>query len=63
MEANVSILAEEKHMPMYEEMIKTLDVEYIPGGACQNSFRTAQVGPAPSPLPGSGCPAWATQCL
>ncbi|XP_022101340.1 adenosine kinase-like isoform X2 [Acanthaster planci] len=42
LDANTAILAEEKHMPMYEEMIKRFSVEYIPGGATQNSFRIAQ---------------------
>ncbi|XP_071808732.1 uncharacterized protein [Asterias amurensis] len=42
LEANCAILAEEKHLPLYEEMIKKFDVEYIPGGACQNSLRVLQ---------------------
>jgi len=42
LEANAAILAEEKHQPLYEDMIKKYDVEYIPGGACQNTFRVVQ---------------------
>jgi len=38
-----AILAEEKHMPMYAEMVETFkDVEFIPGGATQNAIRVAQ---------------------
>ncbi|XP_071495855.1 uncharacterized protein [Diadema antillarum] len=42
LKANNAILAEEKHLPMYKDMETTFDVEYIPGGATQNSFRVAQ---------------------
>ena len=35
-------LAEEKHFPMYAEMIETFDVQYIAGGAAQNSIRATQ---------------------
>lgn len=42
LEANNAILAEEKHMPMYQEMVDNMKVEYIAGGACQNSMRVAQ---------------------
>jgi adenosine kinase len=36
------ILAEEKHLPMYKEMVERFPVEYIAGGAGQNSIRVAQ---------------------
>lgn len=36
------ILAEEKHMPLYEELAARPDVQYIAGGATQNSIRVAQ---------------------
>ncbi|GMN39160.1 hypothetical protein TIFTF001_008390 [Ficus carica] len=39
---NNAILAEEKHVPMYEEMANKYNVEYIAGGATQNSIRVAQ---------------------
>lgn len=42
LEANNAILAEEKHVPMYEEMVEKFSVEYVPGGATQNSMRVAQ---------------------
>jgi len=32
-------LAEEKHLPLYAEMVKDLKVDYIAGGAGQNSMR------------------------
>lgn len=37
-----AILAEEKHLPMYQELVKEHNVEYIAGGATQNSMRVAQ---------------------
>jgi len=40
---NNAILAEEKHKPMYDEMIQKYKVDYIPGGATQNTLRVAQV--------------------
>lgn len=43
LEANNAILAEEKHMPIYEELAKKEGSEYIAGGATQNSMRVAQV--------------------
>ncbi|KAJ9515376.1 hypothetical protein QJQ45_016371 [Haematococcus lacustris] len=36
------ILAEPKHLPMYEELAAKPSVEYIAGGAGQNSIRVAQ---------------------
>ncbi|RDX85740.1 Adenosine kinase 2 [Mucuna pruriens] len=39
---NNAILAEDKHKPMYEEMIEKYNVEYIAGGATQNSIKVAQ---------------------
>lgn len=37
-----AILAEEKHMPLYQELVDHYDVQYIAGGATQNSCRVAQ---------------------
>lgn len=42
MKPNDAILAEDKHKPMYDEMVEKYDVEYIAGGATQNSIRVAQ---------------------
>ncbi|TXG58491.1 hypothetical protein EZV62_016320 [Acer yangbiense] len=39
---NNAILAEDKHLPMYEEMTSKSNVEYIAGGATQNSIKVAQ---------------------
>ena len=39
---NDSILAEEKHMPIYPDLIKNHEVLYIAGGAGQNAIRVAQ---------------------
>ena len=37
-----AILAEEKHMPIYPELVAMDGVQYIAGGATQNSIRVAQ---------------------
>ncbi|KAG1695306.1 Adenosine kinase 2 [Nymphon striatum] len=42
MEANTAILAEEKHKPMYKEMVDNYEVEYTAGGATQNTMRIIQ---------------------
>ena len=39
---NNAILAEEKHLPLYDEIIKSYPVQFIAGGATQNSIRVAQ---------------------
>lgn len=39
---NNAILAEEKHLPLYEELVANYPVQYIAGGAGQNSTRVAQ---------------------
>ncbi|XP_043702527.1 adenosine kinase 2-like [Telopea speciosissima] len=39
---NDAILAEDKHLPMYDELATKYNVEYIAGGATQNSIRVAQ---------------------
>lgn len=42
LEANNAILAEDKHQPIYEELVKDYSVDYIAGGATQKSIRVAQ---------------------
>jgi len=37
-----AVLAEEKHQPLFDEMVKLPSVQYIAGGATQNSIRVAQ---------------------
>ncbi len=39
---NNAILAEPKHLPIYEEIVKGYEVDYVAGGATQNSIRVAQ---------------------
>jgi len=39
---NNAILAEEKHIPIYEDLKSNFQVDYIAGGATQNSIRVAQ---------------------
>jgi adenosine kinase len=39
---NLACLAEEKHLPIYQELVDNYDVEYIAGGATQNSIRICQ---------------------
>lgn len=44
LKANNAILAEEKHVPLYKELVDTYPdkVEYIPGGATLNTIRATQ---------------------
>jgi len=42
LDANNQILAEEKHMPIYEELVASFSPDFIAGGATQNSIRVAQ---------------------
>jgi len=42
LEANNAILAEDKHQPIYAEVVEKFEVQYIAGGATQNSIRVAQ---------------------
>jgi len=37
-----AILAEEKHLPIYQELVEKYNPQYIAGGATQNSIRVAQ---------------------
>lgn len=48
LKANDAILAEEKHMGLYEDLIENHDAKLIAGGAAQNTARGAQVRPAPA---------------
>ena len=45
---NDAILAEDKHMALYEDLLQNHDAKLIAGGAAQNTTRGAQVIP-PSP--------------
>ncbi|CAH0720553.1 unnamed protein product, partial [Brenthis ino] len=37
-----AIMAEEKHMPLYRELVEKYNAEFIAGGSVQNSLRVAQ---------------------
>merc|ERR1711976_213517 len=37
-----AVLAEEHHMPLYDELCALPEVEYIPGGSCLNTMRMFQ---------------------
>ncbi|EJT49111.1 adenosine kinase [Trichosporon asahii var. asahii CBS 2479] len=41
LKSNDAILAEEKHMPIYEDIVANADVTYVAGGAAQNAARGA----------------------
>ena len=40
---NDAILAEDHHIPMYQDLINNFTVEYVAGGATQNVLRVVQV--------------------
>jgi len=42
LKSNDAILAEEKHAPIYAEIVRDYKVEYVAGGATQNSIKVAQ---------------------
>lgn len=42
LKANDAILAEAKHLPIYQDLVDNYQVEYIVGGATHNSIRVAQ---------------------
>ncbi|KAI0400880.1 Ribokinase-like protein [Xylaria palmicola] len=48
LKANDAILAEEKHIPLYEELLNNYDAKLIAGGAAQNTARGAQYMLAPN---------------
>ena len=49
MKANDAILAEEKHMPIYDDIVANAKVAYVAGGAAQNAARAAAVGLSDDP--------------
>lgn len=44
---NDAILAEEKHMGLYDDLLQNRHAKIIAGGAAQNTARGAQVDPLP----------------
>jgi len=55
LEANNAILAEEKHHPIYEEIVKNYPVTYVAGGASQNAARGAAYVLPPKSVVYAGC--------
>lgn len=43
LKANDAILAEDKHMGLYEDLLQNYNAKLIAGGAAQNTARGAQV--------------------
>lgn len=43
LKANDAVLAEEKHMGLFEDLIQNRNAKLIAGGAAQNTARGAQV--------------------
>uniref|UniRef100_A0A0K0FH12 Adenosine kinase n=1 Tax=Strongyloides venezuelensis TaxID=75913 RepID=A0A0K0FH12_STRVS len=39
---NDAILADDSHLPLFEELLSLSDIEFIPGGATQNALRVCQ---------------------
>ena len=42
LEKNNAILASKEHQPIYKELVDNYDVNYLVGGATQNTLRTVQ---------------------
>ncbi|KAH0544400.1 hypothetical protein FGG08_001426 [Glutinoglossum americanum] len=55
LKANDAILAEEKHMGLYEDLLNNYDAKIIAGGAAQNTARGAQYILPPSTVLYIGC--------
>lgn len=55
LKANDAILAEEKHMSIYDEIVKNYKVTYVAGGASQNAARGAAYVLPPDSVVYTGC--------
>ncbi|KAG2069485.1 Ribokinase-like protein [Suillus decipiens] len=55
LKANDAILAEEKHMPIYDEIVNNYKVTYVAGGASQNAARGAAYVLPPNSVVYTGC--------
>lgn len=55
LKANDAVLAEEKHMPIYDEVVKDYKVTYVAGGASQNAARGAAYILPPHSVVYTGC--------
>ncbi|CAL1693889.1 unnamed protein product [Somion occarium] len=52
---NDAILAEEKHLPLYDEIVKNHKITYVAGGAAQNAARGAAYVLPPHSVVYTGC--------
>ncbi|KAF8555109.1 Ribokinase-like protein [Imleria badia] len=55
LQANNAILAEDKHQPIYDEIVKDYPVTYVAGGASQNAARGAAYVLPPGSVVYTGC--------
>ncbi|KZT01150.1 adenosine kinase [Laetiporus sulphureus 93-53] len=55
LKANDAILAEEKHMPIYDELVQKYKITYLAGGAAQNAARGAAYVLPPGSVVYTGC--------
>jgi adenosine kinase len=55
LKSNDAILAEEKHMPIYKDIVDNYKVTYVAGGAAQNAARCAQYVLPPKSTAYFGC--------
>ncbi|THU96863.1 Ribokinase-like protein [Dendrothele bispora CBS 962.96] len=55
LKANDAILAEDKHAPIYDELVKNYQVTYVAGGAAQNAARGAAYVLPPKSVVYTGC--------
>ena len=55
MKLNDTILAEERHMPLYEDLLQNRNAKLIPAGAAQNTARGAQYMLPPNNVWFVGC--------
>ncbi|KAI0076834.1 adenosine kinase [Panus rudis PR-1116 ss-1] len=55
LKANDAILAEERHLPIYDEIVKNYKVTYVAGGAAQNAARGAAYVLPPHSVVYTGC--------
>lgn len=55
LKANDAILAEDKHLPIYEDLLNNYDAKLLAGGAAQNSARGAQYILPPNSVVYLGC--------
>ncbi|EIN14291.1 Ribokinase-like protein [Punctularia strigosozonata HHB-11173 SS5] len=55
LKANDAILAEEKHLPIYDDIVQNYKVTYVAGGASQNTARGAAYLLPPNSVVFTGC--------